>query len=223
MSKIECMKKACNYADSLFRGIINNFNFKTEKELASYIRKFARENKLKLAFNPIVGAGRNGAEIHHKPKDSVLRGFIVIDYGFKFKGYCCDITRTVFVGKPSKKQKGLYDKVKSVQVSSIKNLKAGVSYRDLDIKARKNFKGLKKNFVHALGHGVGKKVHQCPKISPKSKDTAKRGDVIAIEPGVYFNNRVGIRIEDTVLVGKRKAEILTKASKKLISVSKTSF
>lgn len=218
MSKVEYIKKACNYADSLFKDIINNFNFKTEKDLASHIKKFAKKNKLKLAFSPIVGAGRNGAEIHHKPKDVKLMGFVVVDYGFKYKGYCCDITRTVFVGKPNKKQKELYDKVKKVQISSIKNIKKGVCYKDLDLKARKKFNGLKRNFVHALGHGVGKKVHQFPKISPKSKWVAKIGDIIAIEPGLYFKNRFGIRIEDTVLVGKSKADVLTKASKKLIII-----
>lgn len=220
MVKVDCIRKGCKVADKVFSEIIKDFNFKTEKELAGFIKKKAKENKVKLAFPTIAAAGRNGAEIHHKPKDSGLMGFIVIDFGFKVKGYCCDITRTVFVGKITAEQRNIYNKVLRVQEASIKDLKKGISYRELDLRARKRFGKLKKNFKHALGHGVGSKIHQRPNVHPKSKDIAKIGDVITIEPGLYFGGRFGIRIEDTVLVCGRKCEVLTKSSKKLVVVRK---
>jgi len=217
VDKIKCIRKACEITDSVFSSIINDFYFKTEKQLANYIRKMAKKNRVKLAFPTIVASGRNSAEIHHKPTDSKLRGFIVIDFGFKYRGYCSDMTRTVFIGKISDKQKKLYNKVNSVQVNSIKRVKSGISYKELDISARKGFGKLKKNFKHALGHGVGSKIHQRPAVHPKSKNFAKENDVITIEPGLYFGGRFGIRIEDTVLVKKNKCEILTKSDKKLIT------
>ncbi|MBW2992749.1 M24 family metallopeptidase, partial [Candidatus Woesearchaeota archaeon] len=159
MGKVGCVKKACGIVDSVFDDIINNFNFKTEKELANFIRKKAKENKVKLAFPTIVASGRNSAEIHHKPKQSRLRGFTVIDFGFKYRDYCCDMTRTVFIGKIKREQRKLYNKVRRVQENSLKKLRKGISYKELDLSARKSFGKLKKNFKHALGHGIGKKVH----------------------------------------------------------------
>jgi Xaa-Pro aminopeptidase len=220
MGKIECIRKACEITDQIFKEIINNFNFKTEKNLADFIRGKVRKNKVKLAFPTIVSSGKNGAEIHHKPKNSKLKGFTVIDFGVKYKGYCSDMTRTVFVGKINEKQKKLYEKVKRVQENSLRRLKTGMSYKELDLTARKSFgKILRKKFRHALGHGVGSKVHQDPKISPKSKNFAKTGDIVTIEPGIYFKKRYGIRIEDTMLVKKRCAVALTKSSKELVVIS----
>ena len=219
MNKTECIKKACEITDKVFSEIMDNFYFKTEKELDKFIRKKARQNKVKLAFPPIVASGKNASEIHHKPKNSKLKGFTAIDFGFKFRGYCSDMTRTVFIGKINNYQKKLYEKVKNVQENAVKRLKMGVKYSELDIKSRKELgKKLKKKFKHALGHGVGSKIHQNPKISPKSKDIAKIGDIVTIEPGLYFNNRYGLRIEDTLIVTKKGCEILTKSDKKLIII-----
>jgi Xaa-Pro aminopeptidase len=219
MGKIECARNACAITDSIFSEIIDDFKFKTEKELANFIAGKARKNKVKLAFPTIVASGKNGAEIHHKPKNSKLKGFIVIDFGVMYKRYCSDMTRTIFIGKINDYQRKLYEKVKRVQENSIKRLKEDVSYSELDISARKSFgRLLKKKFKHALGHGVGSKIHQKPKISPKSKDVAKSRDVVTIEPGLYFKNRYGIRIEDTVIVGKKGCEILTKSEKRLIII-----
>jgi Xaa-Pro aminopeptidase len=219
MGKTECIRKACKITDSIFSELIKNFNFKTEKQVADFIKGKARKNKVKLAFPVIVASGKNTADIHHKPKNSKLERFTVIDFGVKCNGFCSDMTRTVFVGKINDKQKKLYEKVKKVQESCLRKLRAGVSYKELDLYARKSFgKVLRKKFRHALGHGVGSKVHQNPKISPKSGDIAKTGDIVTIEPGIYFRKRYGIRIEDTVIVGKNGALALTKSQKKLIVI-----
>lgn len=218
MRKEECIRKACSIVDKVFLEIISNFYFKTERELANFIRKKAKENNVRLAFPTIVASGRNGAEIHHKPTDFRLRGFTVIDFGFMYRGYCSDMTRMVFIGKPSEEQKKLYNRVKRVQEMSLNMVKEGVSYKELDLEAREKFGKLKKNFKHALGHGIGSKIHQRPNVHPKSKDMAKAGDIVTIEPGLYFGNRFGIRIEDTVLVKKKECEVLTKSDKKLVVI-----
>lgn len=216
MGKTENIMKACSITDAIFEDIIANFDFKTEKNLADFIKGKARKNNVKLAFPTIVASGKNGAEIHHKPKNSKLKGFTVIDFGVKCNGFCSDMTRTVFVGKINDTQKKLYEKLRRVQENCLGRLKTGASYKELDLYARKSLgKILRKKFKHALGHGVGSKVHQSPKISPKSKNFAKIGDIITIEPGIYFKKRYGIRIEDTVLVKKDGVLALTKSPKKL--------
>jgi Xaa-Pro aminopeptidase len=220
MAKTECIRKACDISDSIFEELIAGFNFKTEKQVADFIKRKARKNKVKLAFPIIVSSGKNGHDIHHKPNKTRLNGFTIVDFGVKCGGFCSDMTRTVFVGKINEKQKKLYEKVKKVQENSLKRLKAGVSYKELDLYARKSFgKVLRKKFRHSLGHGVGSKIHQNPKIGPRSKDIAKAGDIVTIEPGIYFKKRYGIRIEDTVLVKKDRTLALTKSQKKLIVIN----
>jgi len=125
------------------------------------------------------------------------------------------MTRTIYIGKPSKKEIKYYNLVLNAQLTCIGYSYPGISCNDLDAIARSALQG--KHFIHGLGHGVGKKVHQNPKISPNSRDYLKKGIVITIEPGIYFKNKLGIRIEDTIYIGN-KPIILTKSTKKLILI-----
>ena len=221
MDKITCIRKACEITDSVFEEMINAFKeseFKTENDVARFIKRKAKKNKVKLAFPTIVAAGRNAAEIHHKPTDAKLKGLIVIDFGFRYRGYCSDMTRTICIGSINHEKKKVYEKLLKVQKKSIEETKKGIMYKELDLKARKRLGKLKKKFKHALGHGVGSKIHQKPDVHPKSKHQAKTGDTITIEPGLYFGGRYGIRIEDTVLVKDKGCEVLTKSEKKLITI-----
>ena len=105
-SKIECIKKACIITDEIFILILKNIKaMKTEKDIDNLIRKEARKRKLKIAFPPVVGSAKNAAEIHHKPNKSKLKkGFLVLDFGVKVGGCCSDMTRTIYLGKASKKE-----------------------------------------------------------------------------------------------------------------------
>ncbi len=143
-----------------------------------------------------------------------------MDFGCKYKGYCSDMTRTLFLGSPNKHEKMLYNLILNCQNKSIKKIKVGMDYCDLDINARLLLKNYKKYFLHSLGHGVSKKIHDEPRVSVISNDKVKRGEIITIEPGIYLkegNREIGIRIEDTIYIG-RKIEILTKSNKKLIKI-----
>ena len=141
----------------------------------------------------------------------------MIDFGVRYEGYCCDETRTIYLGKPNKKDIELYNLILKIQETAIKNLKLGIECSKFSKKHVDLFKGYRKYFIHALGHGVGKRIHQGPRISEKSKDNFEKNTIIAIEPGLYFKNKYGIRIEDTILI-KDKPIILTKTGKKLISI-----
>jgi|SRR3989344_6202524 len=220
-SKLNCIKKACEINDKIFNEIVNNFNFKTEKDISDYIKKRFREFKVKQAYKPIVA--NNNKIVHAKPRNKKLeRGFLLLDFACKYKGYCSDMTRTLFIGKINNYEKKLYNLILDCEKKCIKKLKIDMPYCDLDIYARTLLKGYKPYFLHSLGHGVGKKVHESPKIFVVSQDKIKKNDIITIEPGIYFkdkNKEIGIRIEDTVYIGN-KIEVLSKSNKDLICIKK---
>lgn len=214
--EIEYITKSCEIASKILNECIKNIRtFKNELEVADFLKKKTRENKCKLAFKPIVA--QNSAVIHHKPcKRKLKKGFLILDFGVRYKGYCSDITRTVYLGDPSKKEKYLYNLVLKAQLNSIKKLKAGVKCNDLYYTAANTLGKYKKNFLHRLGHGVGKKVHQSPSLGRKNKRRIKDNTVLTIEPGIYLRKKFGIRIEDTLLIKNNKIKNLTSLPKKLI-------
>jgi Xaa-Pro aminopeptidase len=220
-SKSESVEKACRANDEIFRLIIGNLKskaLKTEKDIDNLIRREARKRKLRIAFPPVVASGKNAAEIHHKPgKSRLKKGFLVLDFGLKQGGFCSDMTRTICLGKASKKERQIYNSLLAIQKSAVKMAKPGTECFDIDCFVRKKLGKLRECFLHSLGHGVGKKIHEKPNLSPKTCDVLKKGDIITIEPGIYIKNRMGIRIEDSILVGKAP-KVLTKAPKFLIEI-----
>ena len=74
------------------------------------------------------------------------------------------------------------------------------------------------DFIHALGHGVGLDIHEAPTLSINSEILLKENMVVTNEPGIYVAGRFGVRIEDTVLIGKGACETLTKSSKQYIII-----
>lgn len=216
----EKTKKACDISVSIIKELTKHLksrSFSTEIDIHDFLVKKAKEKRCSLAFRPIVAAGKNAAEIHHKAEDAGINGFLVIDFGVRYKGYCSDMTRTFYIGKPKKEEISLYDKVLLAQETAIMHSLPGAYAADIDLIARAVLQEYFKNFSHALGHGVGKNIHQSPSVSPKSKRKLKKGQTITIEPGLYFKNRFGIRIEDTILI-KDRPIILTRLTKKLVII-----
>ncbi len=217
MNKYNSIKKACEINDLIFKEIILNFNFKTEKDIERYILKRFKDFKVKKAYNPIVG--NNNYEIHPKPRNKKLeRGFLILDFACKFNNYCSDMTRTLFIGKANNYEKKLYNLVLNCQKKCISKIKLGKLYCDLEIYSRLLLKEYKPYFMHSLGHGIGKKIHDNPKINAISLAKVTKNDFIAIEPGIYIKSKkIGIRIEDTIYIGN-KTEILSKSNKNLVEV-----
>jgi len=220
-AEIRKIKKACSITDKIFRILIKklkNKEFKTELDIYNFLKQKIKENDCTLAFKPVVATAKNAAIIHHKANNTKLKKrFLKIDFGVKYKGYCSDCTRTFYLGKPSKKEKRLYKLVLDIQQTCINYCYPGMSCNDIDAIARAGFGKYRKNFVHGLGHGVGKRVHQAPSLAPNKRGYLKENQVITIEPGVYFKNKFGIRIEDTILI-KNRPVILTKTKKELIII-----
>ena len=173
---------------------------------------------LELSFNPIVASGKNASMPHYAPAaKKIMKGFCVIDFGVKYKGYCSDITRTVYVGKPSKKEKEIFNMLLTIQKNAINKIKSSKKCSELYDFVNNSLGKYKSNFTHGLGHGVGVEIHELPNLTLNSKDRIKNNMVFTIEPGIYFPKRFGIRIEDTVLF-KNKPIVLTKTSKDLLIV-----
>ena len=210
-------KKACQITDKIFSNLIKSFNFKTEKDIEKFLKLQLKKYKVKPSFSPfIVVSGKRSNQIHGKPSKNKLKGFTVIDFGVSYRGFKSDMTRTIYIGKPDKKELQDYDKLLKIQKKLISLIKPGNYYCDLDIKARLLLEKDKIYFNHSLGHGVGKKIHEPPWLRSSSPNKIKVNDIITIEPGVYKKD-YGIRIEDTVLI-RKKSVILTKSDKKLIKI-----
>ncbi len=216
--EIALISRACKITDDIFTKIISDFRFKTEHELSDFILNEIKKRKLRPSFPPIVAGGVGASEPHHIPTDAKLSGFIVIDFGVVYKKYMSDMTRTIYVGKPSKKEKEMYSLVRKAQGKGIKAILPGIKCGIADRIVR-DFLGDSWNqyFIHTLGHGVGTRIHEPPKIFwKKMRASFKENMVVTVEPGLYIPGKWGIRIEDTCLVTKKECRVLTHSPKELI-------
>ena len=215
--EIARIKKACKISDKVLGDCLGRFkNFKTENEAKSFLEHEARKNGCELAFPIIVASGRNSRMPHFAGEGKIKNGFCVIDFGVKYKGYCSDTTRTIYIGKPTKKEQEMYAFMLNVQKKLIEKIKPGMKCSKLYDEAATLLGKNKRYFTHGLGHGLGIKVHELPNLTYKSKDILTDRMVFTIEPGIYLKSK-GIRIEDTILLDS-KAEALTKIPKDLLVI-----
>jgi Xaa-Pro aminopeptidase len=174
------------------------------------------------SFATIVAAGPHSAVPHHQPTDaSMRRGDLVkMDFGALVDGYHSDMTRTVVLGRAAGWQRDLHALVAAAQATGRSALRPGTSVVDVDAAARDVVvrAGYGDEFVHGLGHGVGLEIHEAPLLGPTGTGAVAAGMVVTVEPGVYLPGRGGVRIEDTVVVGRAGVEPLTRSPRELIEV-----
>ncbi len=168
-----------------------------------------------VAFETIVSAGVCCAYPHGTTTErTVCEGdFVTVDLGATNQFYRSDITRTFIAGKPTGKQKQIYEAVRMAHQRGFEKIAAGVAACKVDWAAWRviDRAGFGDFFVHNLGHGVGLEVHEAPVLSPDSKDVLAAGMVVTDEPGIYIPEYGGVRIEDTILVTEEGALKLTDA------------
>lgn len=175
-----------------------------EREVARAAEARIRELGGDPSFPAIVAAGPNGALPHAEPGEREIgRGeLVVFDMGAKLDGYCSDGTRTYATGDPGEDGRAVYEVVRQAQQAGLEAIRAGVTGEDVDSAARKAIDdaGYGEHFGHALGHGVGLEVHEGPRLSQRSDDVLGPGEVVTVEPGIYLPGKLGVRIEDLVVV-----------------------
>jgi Xaa-Pro aminopeptidase len=169
------------------------------------------------AFETIVAGGARGAWPHARASAHRLEGgeLVILDLGAILAAYAADMTRTVYLGRPSRRARHLYESVAEAQREAVQALRPGLSGNDADAVARQALarRKLDQYFTHSTGHGVGLEVHERPRLGKGDETILPAGSVVTVEPGVYVENYGGVRIEDTVLIGENGPEILTPAPK----------
>jgi Xaa-Pro aminopeptidase len=174
------------------------------------------------SFDTIVAAGPRSAWPHAQPTPKLLKKneLVVLDQGAILRGYCSDMTRSVFLGRAAGKVRGLYGAVLEAQQAAKAAIQPGVQAADVDSAARKVLRrhGLVRYFTHSTGHGLGIEVHEMPRLGMGEDTLLEQGMVITVEPGVYIEGLGGIRIEDDVVVTAKGAEDLTSASRNFLEL-----
>ncbi|MBW2064251.1 MAG: aminopeptidase P family protein [Deltaproteobacteria bacterium] len=213
--EIAAMRKSASLMSDILNEVIKGIEpGQREREVAFRIECLAREAGADgLAFPSIVASGPNGALPHAVPSNRKLRPKepIIIDVGLKFNGYCCDMTRTVFLDTPRKKFREIYRVVRQAQLSALAVIRPGVESTHPDSVARGIIRdaGYGDFFGHSLGHGVGLATHEGPRLGPEKPVMLKEGMVVTVEPGIYIPGLGGVRLEEMVVVGRRGPRILT--------------
>ncbi len=220
LEEIEKLKASSKLADECYLYICDNIRVgMTEIEVAKMIDNyFTAHGASGVSFETIVGSGINSAMIHSTPTDKIIEeGDVVqLDFGCILDGYCSDCSRVLFMGNVDEEYKKIYDIVYEAQKYALDNTRVGMKASEVDALARNITKLSGYDFEHAVGHGVGKEVHEKPVISYKNdNDIIENGMVITIEPGIYLEGKFGIRIEDTCLVEDGKLTPLNKTSKEI--------
>ena len=196
----------------------------TEKEIAARLQYLMLHyGASDMSFDPIVVSGPNGSLPHGVPSEKTIqRGeFVTMDFGCIYHGYCSDMTRTVAVGYATEEMRKVYDTVLAAQKAGIAAARAGVTGQTVDGAARAviDAAGYGKYFRHSFGHGVGVEIHEAPNASPMNDKPLPAGAVISAEPGIYLPGKLGVRIEDVILITEEGCRDITLAPKELLVLS----
>ncbi len=173
-----------------------------------------------VSFPPIIAFGPNGADPHHESDGSRLKSgdTIILDIGCRKDDYCSDMTRTVFFQKVSEGGRRVYDIVRQANLKAIAAVSPGARFSDVDRAARDHIAALGYGpyFTHRTGHGIGIEIHEPEDVSGVNDHLLEPGMIFSIEPGIYLPGKLGIRIEDLVLVTETGCEVLNSVSKDLL-------
>ena len=221
IEEINFMRESSELNDKVMGLLIKNIREgQSELELEAILRRIKKDlNIEKFSFEPIIAFGKNAAEPHHVPNQTKLKpgDCIVIDIGFIKNNYCSDMTRTFFYKSVSEFDKKIYDIVLQANLLEKEKIKPGIKFSEIDLAARNFIKqnGYEKNFIHTTGHSIGLECHEFGTVSFRNQNKIKENMIFSVEPGIYLENKIGVRIEDLILVNNNGCEVLNKFDKQI--------
>jgi Xaa-Pro aminopeptidase len=227
--EIETLRAAAHAADrALDRIAHGRLVGRTEADVSHEIGELLVEEGHQFAAFAIVASGPNAASPHHHATQRVIRAGepIVLDIGGTLDGYCSDMTRTIWVtggdpaNGPDEQFRTIHELVRRANADSTATVRPGVACEQLDEVARRVIReaGYGDAFIHRLGHGIGMDGHEDPYLVADSPDVLAPGMAFSIEPGIYLQNRYGVRIEDIVVCGESGPDVLNEAPRELLVV-----
>ena len=221
-TEVEKIVAAQRIAEQALEEVLNDIKIGvTEKEIAARLQylmlHYGAEN---MSFDPIVVSGPNGSLPHGVPSEKPIQAgeFVTMDFGCKFGGYCSDMTRTVAVGHVTEEMETVYNTVLKAQLAGIAAAKADVTGAAVDGAARQVIAdaGYGPYFGHSFGHSVGVEIHENPNATPSNSKPLPAGAVISAEPGIYLPGKLGVRIEDVIVITEQGCQDITLAPKELL-------
>ena len=220
--ELACIREACRIAEEAFALLLPELKEgMTELEAAGMLEYLMlRGGAEDRSFKTIAAFGRNTSVPHHASGTAKLQNGmpVLLDFGCKYGGYCSDMTRTFCFGKPDAEFKQAYMAVLEAHMAAAEGIRAGQTGKQADALARDVLAGYgcDKFFTHSLGHGIGINIHEYPTLGPRSEQILEENMVFSIEPGVYFEGKFGIRIEDSACMAGGRAESFMRSAKELI-------
>ncbi len=224
-TEISKLKKAASIADKALQELTENFTrkrFPTELSIALFLENHMRKQGAQVAFPTIVANQANATVPHHiTSKTKLKKGFLLIDMGARYTLYNSDMTRMFYLGRPTKEEKEKFLLLQEAQYEAKQQATTNRSFKEIAKHCRSILKKDKKFFTHSLGHGIGIEVHENPRVSIKAdpQQTVKENQLFTIEPGLYYKNKFGLRLEDTLLFKNKKAREITKFPRELLFLS----
>ena len=226
--EVHILKKASSIIDQMFELCTQTIKKgRSESDLQAILMSFAIANDMhdtgyRSTLNPlIIAGGPNGALPHAQvTKRKFANGdMIVVDLTLRYKGYVSDATRTFGLGSISKEARTVYEIVKESQRAGLAVVRPQKTCKSVDEICRKIIEKhhYGPHFIHSTGHGIGLDVHESPNITSKSTTKLKKDMAITVEPGIYIPNKLGVRIEDSVIVRDRPI-IMHKFTKDLVVI-----
>jgi len=213
--EIELIKQALRISENSFTKLLSEgIREFSEREVAARLDSYMRLGDADgTAFETIVASGPNSAYPHAYPTNRKVskEDVVVFDFGARFMGYCSDTTRTL-VPESNEEAKKALEAVSEALNTATDVIRDGVKSSEPDSAAREVLRkySLENYFIHSLGHGVGLEVHERPRLAQGIEDTLVEGMVVTVEPGIYIHGKLGIRLENLIVVRKSRAETLNK-------------
>lgn len=218
----ELMREASKLNDIAMGKLVKLVSEKyTEKKMGRLLEDIYEEIGADgFSFDPIIAYGVNGADPHHETDNSTLKegDSITLDIGCVKNSYCSDMTRTVFYKYVPDDSRKIYNIVLEANKRGIDAVKPGERFCDIDSAVRDYIesKGYGKYFTHRTGHSIGIECHELGDVSAVNTERVEPGMIFSIEPGIYIPDKVGVRIEDLVMVTEDGCEVLNRYSKDII-------